>query len=194
MEKETIIEQTKLAFSLIQKLYFETALLIQEIEGMLGEEEERFVIGKAAGYAISARRSTGLERFNVPFWMVNKLAVFFVPEDMTKTEKGMTNTTITPHLKLIYLRIILNEKEVREPKIFVGVLHNITTKVNKKFEYSMASFDYRDLILKDGEITYEDTNIQMNGVFISNHLYDLFDSEQISKKIIKPIIKIFRTK
>ena len=193
MEKETMIEQTKLAFSLIQKLYFEVALLIQEIEGMLGEEEERFVIGKPSGYAITARRSTGLERFNVPYWMVKKLAVFFVPENMSTNKTGMTNTTITPQLKLIYLRVVLDDKDIREPKIYAGVFHHIKSKNNKKFEYSMAAFDYRDLISKDGDITYEDTNIQMKGTFISNHLYDLNDSEQISAKIIKPLLRIFRT-
>lgn len=193
MEKNTMVEQTKLAFSLIQKLYFETSLLIQEIEGMLGEEDERYIIGKVSGYSISTRQSKGLERFNIPYWMVKKFAVFFISEEFTEIEKGNTNTKISPNLKLIYIRIVLDDKDLREPKIYAGVLHHIVDKNNKKFEASMASFDYRDFILKDGEVDYEDTNIQLKGTFFSSHLYDLNESNQISGKIIKPLLKIYRS-
>jgi hypothetical protein len=193
MDKEIMVDQTKLAFSLIQKLYFETGLLIQEIEGMLGEEEEKFVIGKVAGYSISTRQSKGLERFNIPYWMVRKLAVFFIPEGFTNNEKGNTNTKITPNLKLIYIRIVLDDKDLKEPKIYAGVLHHISAKNSKKFEYSMASFDYRDFILKDGDVSLEDTNIQIKGTFFSTHLFDLSDSEDISSKIIKPLLKNYRS-
>jgi hypothetical protein len=194
MEKETIIEQTKLAFSLIQTLYYETALFIQEIEGMLAEEDERFVIGKPAGYAISARRSTGLERINVPFWMMKKLAVFFVPEERTKNESGgMTNTKISSDLKIIFIRIILDDKDIREPKIYSGVFSNFVIKNDKKFEYFMAILDAKDSFIKDGEISYEDSNLKFNGKFFSTHLYDLKDSEQISTRIIKPLLKIYRS-
>ncbi len=141
MEKETVIEQTKLAFSLIQKLYFEVALLIQEIEGMLGDEDERFVIGKVGGYAISARRSTGLERFNVPLWMVRKLAVFFVPEESTKYEAGMTNTTITPKLKMIFLRIVLDDKDYANqdsmPEYCIILLQNRIRNLNSQWQLLM---------------------------------------------------------
>lgn len=193
MDNQTMIDQTRLAFSLVQKLYYEVGLLIQEIEGMLGNEEERFVIGKVSGYSISTRQSKGLERFNVSYWLVRKLAVFFVPEEFTKDEKGNTNTIIIPSLKLIYVRIVLDDKDIREPKIYAGVLHHIESKQNKKFEYSMAAFDYRDLILKDGEIYYENSSIQLKGTFFSSHLFDLNDSEQISSRIIKPVLKIYRS-
>lgn len=193
MDKEMMVDQTKLAFSLIQKLYLETGLLIQEIEGMLGEEDERFVIGKVAGYSISTRQSKGLERFNIPYWLVKKLAVFFIPESFTSYEKGNTNTKITPDLKLIYIRIVLEDNDLKEPKIYAGVLHHISAKNSKKFEYSMASFDYRDFVLKDGDVSLEDTNIQIKGTFFSTHLFDLNDSESISSRIIKPVLKIYRS-
>ena len=63
--KSGIIEQTNLAFDFIQKLNLEVSYLIKEVEAMLSEEGERFIIGNPAGYGISARSSTGLETANV---------------------------------------------------------------------------------------------------------------------------------
>jgi hypothetical protein len=61
MEKKGLIEQTRLAFDFIQKLYLEASYLVKEIEGQLAEEEEQFVFGRSGGYAVTARSSTGLE-------------------------------------------------------------------------------------------------------------------------------------
>lgn len=40
MNKKEIVEQTKLAFDLLEKLYFESSYLIKEIEGILSQEEQ----------------------------------------------------------------------------------------------------------------------------------------------------------
>ena len=42
MEKSVMTEQIKTAFSLIQRLYFEVSLLIQEIENSLSQEARKF--------------------------------------------------------------------------------------------------------------------------------------------------------
>ncbi len=40
--------------------------LRKEVEAMLSEEDERFIIGKPSGYGITARSSTGLEGGGLP--------------------------------------------------------------------------------------------------------------------------------
>ena len=117
MEKKEVIQQTALAFDFIQKLYFEVSYLIKEIEGLLAEENERFIIGRPSGYAITSRNSSGLEPFLVNLWPLKKMSVCFIPEEQTKINGGVTNTTFDKNLKIIYLRIILSEKEISEPYI-----------------------------------------------------------------------------
>lgn len=197
MEKKIAIEQTKLAFSLIQKLYLETSYLVREIEGMLAEEPENFLIGKVGGYAISTKRSTGLETNNVQFWMVKKLSVFFYPNKNEKITGGITNTIITPDLRVIYFRIILDEKNLVEPKVFLGVLKNFKTKAGegksaKNFENVMTALEYHDSYLKEGEVVYEDSYVRFEGDFLTAHLFDIENSEQIVTKIIKPVLKKYR--
>ena len=46
IEKSDLPKQTKLAFDFIQKLYLEISYMIKEIEGLLYEQEEKFVIGR----------------------------------------------------------------------------------------------------------------------------------------------------
>ena len=85
-----LIDQTKLAFDFLQKLYLEVSYLIKETEGLLHEEEEKFLIGKPSGYGVSSRSSTGLESNSISLWLLRKFAVFFVPEDKTTLKKGQT--------------------------------------------------------------------------------------------------------
>lgn len=44
------------------------------------------------------------------------------------------------------------------------------------------------------DIDYEDNWVKFKGKIISNNLYDIKDSNDISEKLIKPTLKIFRTK
>ncbi len=101
MEKAEVIRQTKLAFEFIQKLYLETSYLIKEIEGLLAEEDENFIIGRPSGYSITNRSSSGLDANNVNYWALKKLAVFFVASELTKSSGGMTITSFTEKLKSI---------------------------------------------------------------------------------------------
>ncbi|MDD5070425.1 MAG: hypothetical protein PHV17_06815 [Candidatus Omnitrophica bacterium] len=198
-DKKVIIEQSKLAFDFVQKLYFETSYLIKEIEGMLAEEEEKFVIGKPAGSAISARTSRGLEATNVSLWTIRKLAVFYIPEVATQTRGGQTFTKFGDKLKLIYFRVILNEKDLEEPYLLAGVFYEINNKTKpnnwpQKFENVMGHLEYNEskVFHKLDPIRYEDPYIKFKGKLFSVNLFDIKDSAEIQKKIIKPALKLFR--
>lgn len=199
INKSEIIEQTNLAFDFIQKLYLEVSYLIKEIEGILHEEEEKFIIGRPAGYGISARSSTGLESTNVNLWLLRKFAVFFVPEDKTRTERGQTITEIDENIKILYLRIVLSDKTINEPVVYSGVLYNIQKKTLpkwiKKFESVMGNIiEYNDdKIFKNPEqIDYEDSSIKFQGKLIKTNLFEINDSETIVERIIKPSLELYR--
>lgn len=89
-EKQELIEQTNLAFDYLQKLFLEVSYLIKEAEAMY--RKENIVIGKPGGYAISVRKSQGLESANVDMWLYKKFAVFFVHEVETETKGGQRTT------------------------------------------------------------------------------------------------------
>lgn len=198
IDKSEIVGQTNLAFDFIQKLYLEVSYLIKEIEGILREEEEKFIIGRPAGYGISARSSAGLEPGNVSLWLLRKFAVFFVPEDKTENKGGQTITGIDENLKVLYLRIVLNDRNIDEPTVYSGVLYSIDKKPQdkwvRKFENLMGHFEYNsDKIFKNVEkINYEDAYIKLCGQLIKNKLFGINDSETILKKIIKPSVKLYR--
>jgi len=169
MEKNKIIEQTKLAFDLIQKLYYEVAFLIKEIEGQLSEADEKFVIGKPGGYHVTYISSTGLEQVNVRKWLPRKMSVFFVPEEMTELG-GTTNTKFSEETKVVYVRIILDDDDLNEPVIYFGVLYGfgeneILNKRLTKVEQLPTSIEYREnTILKNPKnINYEDVYIKFKG-------------------------------
>ena len=122
MNKVELVHQTKLAFDFIQKLYYEVSYLIKEVEGLLAEEDERFIIGRTGGYAITSRSSSSLESNQVSLWLLRKLSVFFVAEEFSKYSGGVTQTKFHEKLKLIYLRIVLDEKDIAEPFIHIGTI------------------------------------------------------------------------
>jgi len=198
INKSEIIEQTNLAFDFIQKLYLEVSYLIKEVEGILHEEEEKFIIGRPAGYAISARSSTGLESNNVNLWLLRKFAVFFVPEDKTRIERGQSITSLEKNLKILYLRIVLSDKNINEPEVYSGVLYNIRKKPQakwpKKFENIMGNLEYiENKIFKNvKKIDYEDAYIKIQGKLVKNNLFEINNSETIIMKIIKPSLDLFR--
>lgn len=196
IEKNDLPEQTKLAFDFIQKLYLEVSYLIKEVEGLLHEQEEKFVIGRPAGYGISAKSSTGLESTNVNFWLLRRFAVFFVPEDLTQLQRGQTITSIGEDLVILYLRFILNDKEGNRPTVYSGIFHSIKAKAKwiKKFENAMGLFAYNDekLFRNPKEVDYEDAHVKVQGEFLKNNLYDINDSEAILNRIIEPSLKLYR--
>lgn len=194
--KSELTEQIDLAFDFIRKLYLEVSYLIKEIEAMLNEEEEKFVIGKPSGYGITVRRSAGLEANNVNLWLFTKLAVFFVPEERTEMRGGQQITKIDDDLKVLYLRIDLQDEN--EPTVYSGILHSIknkgTAKWINKFENLMGHFEYNDeRIFKNPEkIDYQDAYIELKGKLIQNTLLEINNGEDIREKIIKPSLELYR--
>lgn len=198
MEKSELITQTKLAFDFIQKLYFEVSYLIKEMEGLLAEEKEEFVFGRTSGYQVSARSSNGLDPFLINYWMFKKLAVFFVPKEFTHLEKGQTVTRFEDHPKIIYVRIVLDDKDISQPTIYFGVLEDFAKKGGKswpeKIEQIMASIDYNEskFILDREDINYEDAYVTFKGKLAHVHLYDIYTGEDVAKKLVAPALKMFR--
>ena len=196
--KNEIVEQTNLAFDFIEKLYLESSYLIKEIEGILNEEEEKFIIGKTGGYAISTSTSKGLEPNNVKSWLLKNFSVFFIPEGNTKPKGGVTFTKINDNLKVIYLRIVFYGKNIKEPMIYSGVLFNVEKKQGKtfptKFEQVMSHIEYNDkkFFNKKNQINYEDIYLKIQGELIKNCLFEITDSESIVKKIIEPSLELYR--
>lgn len=196
MDKTEVVHQTKLAFDFIQKLYLETSYLIKEIEGLLAEEDENFVIGRTSGYSITNRSSSGLEASNVSFWVLKKLSVFFVSNEFTKSAGSGTNTKIDEKLKLIYFRIILDDRSLSEPYIVVAVFYDFVDLHRKisKFEQQMAVFEYRESKLASEKETldYEDNNIKFKGKLFRVNLFDINSSDDILNQIITPALNIYR--
>lgn len=196
--KSEIVEQNNLAFNFVEKLYLESSYLIKEIEGILNEEEEKFVIGRPAGYAISSVSSRGLEPNNVRLWLLKKFSVFFIPKEKTALKGGGTITKIDKDLKFLYLRIVLYDKNIMEPTVYSGVLYNIEkkpeTKWPTKFEQVMSNLEYNDYkVFKDiKKIEYENIYIKVQGELIKNSLFEITDSETIVKKIIIPSLMLYR--
>lgn len=198
MNKNEIIKNTDNAFEFVEKLYLESTYLIKEIEGMLAQEMEEFVIGKPRGYQVSALNSNGLEQRLVSMWMTKKLGVFFVPKAMTKTgSRSQTITKFEKDKKVFYLRILLHGNELKEPEVWSGVMYGFEDKHNekpRKFEEMMLSYESYEKTYFAGfpNVDYEDTYVNFKGDFVSNHLYDINTSEEIKKKVIDPALVLFR--
>ena len=192
-----IAAQTKAAFDFMEKLYLETSYLVKEIEGILSEEEERFVIGRPSGYHVSFRMSSGLETNNVKLWLPKKFGVFFVPEEETKHQVGQTFTNIRDDLKVLYLRVVLSDPGQEAPTIQSGVLYDIWQKQSdktNKFEYMMKPIQQKDdRIFANGEtISYEDPSLRLKGRFLRNNLFEMTNSQALVDKIVNPTLDLYR--
>ena len=197
MNKEEIAAQTKLAFEYLQKLYFETSYFIKEVEGLLGKEDEEFIIGRPSGYGITTNRSAGLESRNVELWSLRKMAVFFVPRGFTLVKGGQTFTKLDSKTKVIYLRIVLEAKGFSEPKVYTGILYDFIEKGKpsmQKFEQLMGHMEYRESqVFKNPlAIDYVDGYLSFRGNLFTENLFDLNSSEDVNKKIVAPTVELFR--
>lgn len=200
MEKAELIAQTRLAFDFIQKLYFEVSYLIKEIEGLLAQEPEAFMIGRSGGYAVAVRNSNSLDAASVSLWMYKKLAVFFVPAAISEKRSGITITRITPEAKIIYLRLVLDDKDIPEPTLYYGVLYDFVKKTTEdkrpeKIEQLITHIEYNEakVFQKDRlSLDYEDSYIRFKGRLASQSLYDLHTSQDIVERVIRPALKMYR--
>lgn len=194
-DKKDITNQIRNAFDFIQKLYNESSYLIKEIEGQLGENEYRFQMLRPSGYSISARSSTGLEPNNVNLWLLRKFAVAFVEESNTEIQKGQNFTEINDNLRVLYFRIVLDDKNQVEPQLIFGVFYEIKQFKDwvKKFENLMGNFEYVDskLFAKFPNIDYEDSTFKIKGKFKKVDLLDINSSIELVEKVINPAIKLY---
>jgi len=195
MDKQVLVQQTSLAFDFLQKLYLEVSYLIKEIEGMLSEEEEHFLIGKGSGYAVTARSSNGLEAYNVHLWPLRTFSVFFVPEIFTNVKGRATNTGFVEGLKTILLKFYLDGNDITEPYIFVGTMYDMENKKENypKFEYLISHIEYNhNKIFTDDTVEYEDGYFKFKGQFFRVNLFDINSGEEIRRLIMEPALRIFR--
>jgi len=192
-----ISAQTKAAFDFIEKLYLETSYLVKEIEGILYDEEEKFVIGRPSGYQVSTRMSSGLETNWVKLWLLKKFGVFFVPEKETKLKGGQTYTPMRDDLKVIYLRVVLDDPKETAPVVFSGVLHDIWNRPSdkiSKFEHLMGAIQQKDdrIFANGKKVSYEDPSLRLKGRFLKNDLFEMTDSQTLVDKIVNPTLDLYR--
>jgi len=191
-----LAQQTMNAFDFVQKLYFETSYLIKEIEGLLQEEEEKFLIRRSGGYSITTRTSTGLDPFGVELWLMKNLTVFFAPESFTENFQGLTITKLQDSLKIIVVHIVFTDKEANEPKIIFGCLRDIKGKKKdySKFESLMFEFSYniKKIFSKLPNIDYEDIYCSFKGEFKQQNLFSINNSDKVRSKIIEPMLELYR--
>jgi hypothetical protein len=192
-----LVSQTKNAIDFIQKLYFEISYLIKEVEGLLGQEGEEFIIGRPSGYHVTSRTSSGLEPINVEFWFPKSLTVFFTPSQFTQTIKGQTITPFRDDLKLLLLDIQLASRKDVGPRIAAGCIFDLKNKREKsqsKFENLMWEFAYeREKIFSTlPEIHWEDSYLAFKGKFFVSPLFSINDGESVVEKIVNPMLEIYR--
>ena len=200
MNKKELVEQTRNAFDFLQKLYLESSYLVKEIEGLLGEEIERFIIGRIGGYAVAARSSVGLEPQNVNFWLMRKFSAFFIPQDETNSARGITSTALDSGKKLIYVRIFLDDKEHEEPTIYFGILRNFR-KMNQpgkwpeKVEHIISHLENQDdrfwLGYESGR--FEDSYIRFEIRLERESLYEIDSSDTLRRKVVDPVLALYRS-
>jgi hypothetical protein len=194
--KEQIVEQCRLAFIFVQKLYMEVSYFIKEVEGLL--LEEGFVIGKPSGYQISSRGSSGLEPYGVNMWLLKKLAVFFAPDDKIKLDRGQTTLSVERPAEVVYLRIVLHDDKLAEPTVYAGVLYDVqrcpNTKWPSKFEQAMQHIEYNDTKIFKGDmqhLDYRDRRIMFKGHLLSIPLFEVNDSDTILGSIVRPCLALY---
>lgn len=193
---QSLEQQTRNALDFVQKLFLEISYLIKEVEGLVYREEERFVIGRASGYGVTSGKSTGLEPANVEWWLPKAFTVIFVPEDRTSLHSGITNTPFDDQLRLLLLDVELEGKKNKIPRILAGTLFEIQVKRkdHTKFEHLMFEFvnSREKLFAKVPDITYEDSYVSMKGDVFSLPLFSISSSEEVTQKIVEPMLATYR--
>lgn len=136
-----------------------------------------------------------MEQNNVNFWLLRRFAVAFVEESNTEIVKGVNFTQINENLKVLYFRIILDDKDGNQPKLLFGVFYEIKQFKDwvKKFENLMGSFEYCEtkMFAKFPNVDYQDGTFKLKGKFKEVNLLDISSSTELIEKVIEPAIKLY---
>ena len=198
-----MIENVANAFNFLQQFYDETATLVHEIEGLLSDEPECFMIGRPSGYGISTRGSTGLEQQNVNRWLTKRFAVFFIPEHIYKRQSGQTVTTL-PTENVMYMRFLLDGynsftfsgKPIDAPSILFGVLHKASCPngKKKKFEQMMVELEYLESkLLRDlPKVNLNEASVEVSGTLQIVPLLTLTDPKAVNDNVVQPLVEQWR--
>ena len=119
----------------------------------------------------------------------------FVEESNTELKKGQNITEINENLKVLYFRIILDDKNQTEPGLIFGVFYDIRKfkDLVKKFEHLMGTFEYSDnkIFAKLPNVDYEDGTFKIKGKFKKVNLLEITSSKDLIEKVINPAIKLY---
>jgi len=196
MNNKELAQQSNMAFDFVHKLYLETSYLIKEFEGLLSEEEEQFIIGRPSGYGVSSRSSTGLEPHLINFWMMRSLSVFFVEEAYADLSRGQTISKLNSDLRIIFLWVVFDSPDIDQPKIHIGVLHDIKGLKEKytKFEWVIGHIAYNEqrMFANLPKVDFEDNYVGFKGYLKTINLFDINSSEDIQEKLLRPALEMYR--
>jgi len=195
---EDLEVKTQNALEFVEKLFFEVSYLIKEVEGLLKGEPEEFVICRSGGYAVTSRTSAGLEPYGVKMWLPKIFTVCFCEASKTELKGGITITKFTEGLKIIVLHVELEGRHVLSPRVLSGCIRDIEPmKPNKtdKFEKLLWLFSYypEKIFSELPKFNYKDAYSSFKGEFVNVPLFNLNDSDAVFKKIVEPILTIYRT-
>ena len=191
-----IVTQTRNALNFVRKLHIEISYLIKEIEGILLEEDERFLILKPGGYQVTTRTSMGLDSAGVDLWMNKDFNVFFCAEEFIDSNTSTTITKPKEKLKVLFFQIKIIDKDINEPKIIYGYFNKMNFKKESptKIEHVVGEFAYsgNKIFANPPNIGFENNFWSFKGKFEQKNLLSINSSNDIRNKIINPVLKIYR--
>lgn len=191
-----IVTQTRNALNFIRKLHIEISYLIKEIEGLLLEEDERFLLLKPGGYQIIARTSNGLDSAGVDLWMPKDISVFFCPEGDIDSVKSTTITKPKDGLRIILFQVLLTDNEISEPKVIYSYFNdlNIKKKEYTKIEQMLGEFTYSGsrIFSSPPLINFDNAYWSFKGKFKQRNLLSINSNKEVKSKLIEPALKIYR--
>ena len=120
----------------------------------------------------------------------------FLPEDSTELRAGQTHTPFSDDLRVLFLTIALNARELIEPTAFFGYVNRIKNKNKnyKKFENILWEFPASAIkMLNSGpKISFDDGYCSMSGEVKKLKLYSLKTNEDVRTKVVEPMVKLYR--
>lgn len=185
--------QTQGAFTFIETLYKESALLFKCAERLLADEPEKFQMITKAGYGIT---TAGSKSLNSPEdWLPRNATVFFAAEEAMENGTVMLNPS-TP--RIISIRLEFRPK-TEDPLIRGFVLTSVSSKKAnyKRFHDLMFVFSYsgnRILHEHSGPLCYEDSYCSLKGFVVTEHLFAITGAQDLQQRIITPILAKYRAR